>query len=105
MPPLCLSTQVFTIDSPLADGYDNNSDGKTDSSRSTANAAAMAAWNGELLIHGRINANTAPRAVLMSMGGVGQLVAASNRGAIADQIISYRNNSSVGGILGSRVRP
>jgi len=67
VPSLCLSTQYFTIDSPLTDGYDNNADGKTDSSRSTANAAAMSAWNGELLVHGRININTAPRAVFQTL--------------------------------------
>ena len=94
IPPGALLGNYVMVGSPLADKtsagtpIDNDGDGQANNLSNVGE---------EDIIFGRINANTAPSAVLMSMGGVGQLVAASNRQAIANEIISYRNSSTVGG--------
>jgi len=80
------------VGSPLADlkgntRIDNDGDGRANDFNNVGR---------EDLIIGKVNINTATRGTLMSIGGVGQ-AADGLRAAFATDIITYRNNATIGG--------
>ncbi len=105
LPAMCLAADYFVVDGPLYDyedamatqGLDNDGDGypatgEAPDPASLRSTYGDAAWNREMVVHGRININTATKETLCTLPLLPDIAGGSpTREEIAKILISYRD--------------